>query len=81
LILCIGVSVQLHCLESLDSQFELLRPANVLSDTESAPEHQRLLDNLAGAQGSLQRLGQVLSPGYTVSNLLWTKQPYPPLFE
>ena len=37
-------------------------------DTESAAENQRLLDWLGGEQGSLQRLGIVIAPGYTVSS-------------
>ncbi|WP_440073107.1 xylulokinase [Pseudomonas fragariae (ex Marin et al. 2024)] len=77
----IGVSGQQHGLVLLDAQGQVLRPAKLWCDTESAPENRRLLDFLGGAQGSLQRLGLVIAPGYTVSKLLWTKEQYPDLFE
>ena len=51
--------------------------ARPLCDTESAAENQRLLDWLGGEQGSLQRLGIVIAPGYTVSKLLWMKEQHP----
>ncbi len=65
----------------LDDQGQVLRPAKLWCDTESAPENQRLLEYLGGAQGSLQRLGLVIAPGYTVSKLLWTKEQHPQVFE
>ncbi|EPM72665.1 xylulokinase [Pseudomonas syringae pv. theae ICMP 3923] len=77
----IGVSGQQHGLVLLDAQGAVLRPAKLWCDTESAPENQRLLDYLGGAQGSLQRLGLVIAPGYTVSKLLWTKEQHPQVFE
>ncbi|AQL37349.1 xylulokinase [Pseudomonas syringae] len=77
----IGVSGQQHGLVLLDALGEVLRPAKLWCDTESAPENQRLLDYLGGAQGSLQRLGLVIAPGYTVSKLLWTKEQHPQVFE
>ncbi|GKQ47770.1 xylulokinase [Pseudomonas syringae] len=77
----IGVSGQQHGLVLLDAQGAVLRPAKLWCDTESTPENQRLLDYLGGAQGSLQRLGLVIAPGYTVSKLLWTKEQHPQVFE
>ncbi|MCF5466681.1 xylulokinase [Pseudomonas syringae] len=77
----IGVSGQQHGLVLLDEHGQVLRPAKLWCDTESAPENQRLLDYLGGAQGSLQRLGLVIAPGYTVSKLLWTREQHPQVFE
>ncbi|MBX8587881.1 xylulokinase [Pseudomonas cichorii] len=77
----IGVSGQQHGLVLLDAQGQVLRPAKLWCDTETTPENQRLLDYLGGEQGSLQRLGLVIAPGYTVSKLLWTKEQHPDLFE
>ncbi|CAM3082420.1 xylulokinase [Pseudomonas floridensis] len=77
----VGVSGQQHGLVLLDEQGQVLRPAKLWCDTETAPENQRLLDHLGGEQGSLERLGLVIAPGYTVSKLLWTKEQHPQLFE
>ena len=61
----------------LDAQGQVLRPAKLWCDTETASENQELLDALGGAQGSLERLGLVIAPGYTVSKLLWSKRHFP----
>ncbi|WP_248746497.1 xylulokinase [Pseudomonas sp. MWU12-2037] len=79
-ILAIGVSGQQHGLVLLDEQGQVLRPAKLWCDTETTPENQRLLEQLGGEQGSLERLGLVIAPGYTVSKLLWTQEQHPHLF-
>jgi xylulokinase/toxin CptA len=76
----IGVSGQQHGLVLLDAQGQVLRPAKLWCDTESAAENQRLLDYLGGEQGSLARLGVAIAPGYTVSKLLWTKEQHPAIY-
>lgn len=80
-VLGIGVSGQQHGLVTLDSEGQVLRPAKLWCDTESAAENQRLLHWLGGERGSLERLGVVIAPGYTVSKLLWMKEQHPQLFE
>ncbi|MUT72556.1 xylulokinase [Stutzerimonas frequens] len=79
-VLGIGVSGQQHGLVTLDAAGRVLRPAKLWCDTESATENAALLDWLGGEQGSLQRLGIVIAPGYTVSKLLWMKEQHPALF-
>jgi len=79
-ILGLGVSGQQHGLVLLDAQGQVLRPAKLWCDTESTAQNQRLLDHLGGEQGSLERLGLVIAPGYTVSKLLWTRENHPDLF-
>jgi xylulokinase len=76
----LAVSGQQHGLVLLDTKGQVLRPAKLWCDTESAPDNQELLDALGGAQGSLERLGLVIAPGYTVSKLLWTQRHHPELF-
>ena len=76
----IGVSGQQHGLVLLDDQGQVLRPAKLWCDTETTPENDRLLTHLGGEQGSLERLGVVIAPGYTVSKLLWTKEQHPDVF-
>lgn len=78
-ILGIGVSGQQHGLVLLDDQGQPLRPAKLWCDTESTAQNDRLLDYLGGEKGSLDRLGVVIAPGYTVSKLLWTKEHHPEL--
>jgi xylulokinase len=80
-ILGIGVSGQQHGLVLLDDQGQVLRPAKLWCDTETTPENDRLLAHLGGESGSLDRLGVVIAPGYTVSKLLWTREQHPQLFE
>ncbi|PKH35053.1 xylulokinase [Pseudomonas sp. 43NM1] len=79
-ILGVGVSGQQHGLVLLDGESQVLRPAKLWCDTESTPENDRLLANLGGESGSLERLGVVIAPGYTVSKLLWTKEQHPDIF-
>mgnify|MGYP006195001663 CR=1 FL=1 len=79
-ILGIGVSGQQHGLVLLDDQGQVLRPAKLWCDTETAPENERLLAYLGGESGSLERLGVAIAPGYTVSKLLWTREQHPDMF-
>ena len=79
-ILGIGVSGQQHGLVLLDKDGQVLRPAKLWCDTESAAQNERLLADLGGEQGSLDRLGLVIAPGYTVSKLLWTQEQHPDIF-
>lgn len=76
----VGVSGQQHGLVLLDDAGNVLRPAKLWCDTETTAENNRLLDYLGGPEGSLERLGVVIAPGYTVSKLLWTREQFPELF-
>ncbi|MFB4392434.1 MULTISPECIES: xylulokinase [unclassified Pseudomonas] len=76
----LAVSGQQHGLVLLDARGQVLRPAKLWCDTETTPENLELLEALGGVQGSLDRLGLVIAPGYTVSKLLWSKRHFPDLF-
>ncbi|WP_052750412.1 xylulokinase [Pseudomonas putida] len=76
----LAVSGQQHGLVMLDAQGQVLRPAKLWCDTETTAENQALLNALGGPQGSIERLGLVIAPGYTVSKLLWSKRHFPDLF-
>ncbi|NVK41797.1 MAG: xylulokinase [Oceanospirillaceae bacterium] len=76
----IGVSGQQHGLVALDASGEVIRPAKLWCDTETAPQNTELLDRLGGENGSLETLGLVLATGYTLSKLLWLKQREPDNF-
>lgn len=77
----VGVSGQQHGLVLLDARGQVLRPAKLWCDTETTVENARLLADLGGTQGSLERLGLALAPGYTLSKLLWSKERFPELFD
>ncbi|NBF01998.1 xylulokinase [Pseudomonas sp. Fl5BN2] len=80
-ILGVGVAGQQHGLVLLDDQGQAMRPAKLWCDTETVGQNQRLLDYLGGEQGSLDRLGIAIAPGYTLSKLLWTQEQHPLLFQ
>lgn len=76
----LAVSGQQHGLVLLDAQGQVLRPAKLWCDTQTRSENDELLAALGGASGSLERLGLVIAPGYTLSKLLWTRRHHPELF-
>ena len=77
----IGVSGQQHGLVILDKHGQVIRPAKLWCDTETAPQNSQLLTQLGGESGSLASLGLVLQTGYTLSKLLWLKAHEPASFE
>jgi xylulokinase len=76
----IGVSGQQHGLVILDEDHNVIRPAKLWNDTETAPENQQLVEMLGGKQAWFSRFGIVPLTGYTVSKLLWIKQHEPENF-
>ena len=76
----IGISGQQHGLVVLDKAGEVIRPAKLWCDTETAPQNAELLQRLGGETGSLEQLGLVLATGYTLSKLLWLQQHEPESF-
>jgi xylulokinase len=76
----IGVSGQQHGLVVLDKKGDVIRPAKLWCDTETAPQNQQLLDALGGDKGSIDAVGLVIATGYTASKLLWLKQNEPENF-
>jgi len=76
----IGVSGQQHGLVVLNKQGEVIRPAKLWCDTETAPENAELLALLGGESGSIDQLGLVVATGYTLSKLLWLKKNEPDNF-
>lgn len=77
----IGVSGQQHGLVALDSAGEVIRPAKLWCDTETALQNAELLERLGGDYGAMELLGLVPATGYTLSKLLWLKQQEPENFK
>jgi xylulokinase len=70
----LGVSGQQHGLVILDAQGEVIRPAKLWNDTETAPQNSDLLARFGGRHAFFTRFGIVPLTGYTVSKLLWLAQ-------
>jgi xylulokinase len=77
----IGVSGQQHGLVILDKEGNVIRPAKLWCDTETAPQNAWLLERLGGVEGSIETLGLPIATGYTVSKLVWLKEHEPESFE
>jgi xylulokinase len=77
----IGVSGQQHGLVVLDEAMQVIRPAKLWNDTETAPQNDELVERLGGARACLDRFGIIPLTGYTASKLLWMKQREPENFD
>ena len=67
----IGVSGQQHGLVVLDAGHQVIRPAKLWNDTETAPQNAALIERFGGREEFFRRFGVVPLTGYTVSKLLW----------
>ncbi|GAA3763041.1 xylulokinase [Terriglobus aquaticus] len=76
----IGISGQQHGLVVLDEANEVIRPAKLWNDTETAPQNEKLLTHFGGPEAWIERFGIVPRTGYTVSKLLWLKEVEPQNF-
>lgn len=76
----IGVSGQQHGLVVLDQAMQVIRPAKLWNDTETAPQNRELLERFGGRDAWFRRFGIVPLTGYTVSKLLWLQQNEPEHF-
>ncbi len=77
----LGVSGQQHGLVVLDEEGEVIRPAKLWNDTETAPQNALLIERLGGPEACLRRFGILPLTGYTASKLLWLKECEPTSFE
>ncbi|MGI4755709.1 MAG: xylulokinase [Janthinobacterium lividum] len=76
----LAVSGQQHGLVVLDEEMNVIRPAKLWNDTETAPQNASLIARLGGKEAFLKRFGIVPLTGYTVSKLLWLKEREPEHF-
>jgi xylulokinase len=76
----LGVSGQQHGLVVLDEHMQVIRPAKLWNDTETAGANADLIAMLGGKAAFFERFGVVPLTGYTVSKLLWLKQHEPANF-
>jgi xylulokinase len=79
-VLALGVSGQQHGMVLLDESKQVIRPAKLWNDTETAPQNEAILRRFGGKQAFGKRFGIVPLTGYTVSKLLWVKENEPENF-
>jgi xylulokinase len=79
-VLALGVSGQQHGMVLLDEALQVIRPAKLWNDTETAPENAELIARLGGPAAYFERFGIIPMTGYTVSKLLWVAKHEPENF-
>lgn len=75
----VAVAAQQHGLVVLDRRCEVLRPAKLWNDTQSAVDAQRLVNRL-GAMRWVDACGSVPVAAFTVSKLAWLRRCEPDTF-
>ena len=76
----LSVSGQQHGLVVLDEDMQVIRPAKLWNDTETAPQNAELIRQFGGREAFFNRFGIVPLAGYTVSKLVWIAQNEPENF-
>ncbi len=80
-VIAVGVSGQQHGLVVLDEDLNVIRPAKLWNDTETAEHNAALVEMLGGPAACIERFGILPLTGYTASKLLWLKSREPENFE
>lgn len=80
-VVALGVSGQQHGLVVLDENRQVIRPAKLWNDTETAPQNETLVARLGGSAASLEKIGIIPLTGYTASKLLWMRENEPENFK
>jgi xylulokinase len=55
----------------LDEAGEVVRPALLWNDTRSAPQAQTLIEEMGGAEASVEEIGSLMVASFTASKLRW----------
>lgn len=77
LVSAIGVSGQQHGMTPLDAQGEVIRPAKLWCDTETAAQCEEMTEALGGVDAVVGMTGNSIAAGFTASKILWLKQNEP----
>ena len=67
----IGVSGQQHGMVPLDSDRQVIRPAKLWCDTETAPQCETITARAGGPNGVVDHIGNQVAAGFTASKVLW----------
>ncbi|WP_027184994.1 xylulokinase [Desulfovibrio inopinatus] len=77
----IGVSGQQHGMVCLDAKGEVIRPAKLWCDTETAPQARGLTDAIGGNEAVVAATGNSMAAGFTAPKLAWLKENEPEAYE
>ncbi|MEU9117110.1 xylulokinase [Streptomyces sp. NPDC048483] len=69
----LSVGGQQHGLVALDAAGEPVHPAILWNDVRSAPQSERLIEELGGAKAWADRVGSVPAPAFTVTKWAWLR--------
>jgi len=81
MICAIGVSGQQHGMVPLDARGEVIRPAKLWCDTETAPQCEQITARIGSPENVIELIGNSVAAGYTASKILWLKQHEPQSYE
>jgi len=73
----ISISGQQHGFVPLDSNGEVIRPAKLWCDTETAAEAMALTDELGGTDRAIELTGSSIAAGFTASKVKWLREHEP----
>lgn len=76
-VVAIGVSGQQHGMVALGANGEVIRPAKLWCDTETAPQCETITERVGGKAAVVKQIGNQLSAGFTASKILWLKEHEP----
>lgn len=77
----LAVSGQQHGLVPLDGDGQVIRPAKLWCDTETAPQCQTLTDRIGGTQAVIEAIGNPIAAGFTASKIRWLKEQEPASYD
>ncbi|WP_453985849.1 xylulokinase [Brevibacterium casei] len=78
-IAAISVAAQCHGLVALDASDEVIRPAKLWNDTQSAPQLDRLRESI-GTEEWIRTVGSLPTAAFTLSKLAWFAETEPENF-
>jgi xylulokinase len=80
LIEAIAVTAQCHGMVTLDDEFNIVRPAKLWNDTQSAPQSNYLVEKY-GQDYWINQIGSLIGPSFTLTKILWLKENEPENFK
>ncbi|MEU6083116.1 xylulokinase [Streptomyces sp. NPDC047108] len=73
----VSVGGQQHGLVTLDAAGRPVRPALLWNDVRSAPQRDRLVEELGGPEAWAERIGSVPAPAFTITKWAWLRENEP----
>ena len=73
----VSVAGQQHGMVALDDQDRPVHPAKLWNDLESAPDANRLVEQLGGAESWAEAVGSVPVAAFTITKLSWLRRTHP----